>query len=47
MGDPIVLASDHRGFSLKEALGRKLEAAGHEVRDLGPHGTEESRERIR
>ena len=40
MGDPIVLASDHRGFALKEALGRKLEAAGHEVRDLGPGGTE-------
>jgi glycine hydroxymethyltransferase len=40
MGDPIVLASDHRGFALKQALGRKLEAAGHEVRDLGPHGSE-------
>jgi glycine hydroxymethyltransferase len=40
MGDPIVLASDHRGFALKEALGRKLVAAGHEVRDLGPHGTD-------
>ncbi len=40
MGDPIVLASDHRGFALKEALCRKLEAAGHEVRDLGPHGSE-------
>ncbi|MEN8158628.1 MAG: serine hydroxymethyltransferase [Myxococcota bacterium] len=40
MGDPIVLASDHRGVALKEALVRKLEAAGHEVRDLGPHGTD-------
>jgi RpiB/LacA/LacB family sugar-phosphate isomerase len=40
MGDPIVLAGDHRGFALKQALVRKLEAAGHEVRDLGPHGTE-------
>jgi glycine hydroxymethyltransferase len=40
MGDPIVLAGDHRGFALKQALVRKLEAAGHEVRDLGPHGPE-------
>jgi len=36
MADPIVLASDHRGFALKEALRRRLEASGHEVRDAGP-----------
>jgi glycine hydroxymethyltransferase len=40
MGDPIVLASDHRGFALKQALRRKLEAAGHEVRDVGTHSAE-------
>jgi glycine hydroxymethyltransferase len=40
MGDPIVLASDHRGFALKQALRRKLEAAGHEVRDVGTHSGE-------
>jgi glycine hydroxymethyltransferase len=40
MGDPIVLASDHRGFALKQALLRRLEAAGHEVRDVGTHSTE-------
>src|SRR5512134_1963239 len=40
MGDPIVLASDHRGFALKQALRRKLEAAGHEVRDVGTHSTD-------
>jgi glycine hydroxymethyltransferase len=39
MADPIVLASDHRGFALKEALRRRLEAAGHEVRDFGTHGS--------
>ncbi len=36
MGDPIVLASDHRGYTLKEALRRRLESAGHETRDFGP-----------
>ena len=40
MGDPIVLASDHRGFALKQALERRLVAAGYEVRDLGTHGTQ-------
>jgi len=40
MGDPILLASDHRGFRLKQALHRHLEATGHEVRDLGPFGEE-------
>jgi glycine hydroxymethyltransferase len=37
MADLIVLASDHRGFALKGALRRRLEAAGYEVRDVGPH----------
>jgi glycine hydroxymethyltransferase len=37
MADLIVLASDHRGFALKQALIAKLEAAGYEVRDVGPH----------
>jgi glycine hydroxymethyltransferase len=40
MADPIVLASDHRGFALKEALRRRLEAAGHEVRDVGAFSTD-------
>ena len=38
MGDPILLAGDHRGVALKGALKERLEAAGHEVRDLGPTG---------
>jgi glycine hydroxymethyltransferase len=40
MADLIVLASDHRGFALKEALKRRLAAAGHEVRDVGTHSSE-------
>ncbi|MBW2241961.1 MAG: serine hydroxymethyltransferase [Deltaproteobacteria bacterium] len=40
MGDPILLAGDHRGVDLKQALKERLEAAGHEVRDLGPTGDE-------
>jgi glycine hydroxymethyltransferase len=40
MADLIVLASDHRGLALKQALRRKLEAAGHEVRDVGTHSSE-------
>jgi glycine hydroxymethyltransferase len=40
MADPIVLASDHRGFALKQDLRRRLEAAGHEVRDVGAHSTD-------
>lgn len=40
MGDPIYLASDHRGYPLKQALRGRLEAAGHEVRDVGTDGTE-------
>ena len=37
MGDPILLAGDHRGVPLKAALRERLEAEGHEVRDLGPY----------
>jgi glycine hydroxymethyltransferase len=40
MGDPIYLACDHRGYPLKQALRGRLEASGHEVRDLGTDGTE-------
>ena len=40
MADLIVLASDHRGLALKQALRRRLEAAGHEVRDVGAHSSE-------
>jgi glycine hydroxymethyltransferase len=34
---PIVMASDHRGVSLKNELRERLESAGYEVRDYGPH----------
>jgi len=40
MADLIVLGSDHRGFALKQALQRRLEAAGFEVRDVGTHSTD-------
>jgi glycine hydroxymethyltransferase len=40
MGDPIVMASDHRGSALKQALRERLEAEGFEVRDFGTHGEE-------
>ena len=40
MADLIVLASDHRGLALKQALRKRLEAAGHEVRDVGTHSSE-------
>jgi ribose 5-phosphate isomerase B len=33
----IALASDHAGFALKADLVRELQAAGHQVLDLGPH----------
>ncbi len=36
MGDPILLAGDHRGVPLKAAIKKHLEAEGHEVKDLGP-----------
>jgi glycine hydroxymethyltransferase len=38
MGDAIVIASDHRGTKLKAALRERLEAAGHDVVDVGTHG---------
>jgi len=38
MGDPIVMASDHRGAGLKEALRKRLETEGFEVRDVGSQG---------
>ena len=40
MGDPIVLGGDHRGRPLKAALAARLQAAGYEVKDFGPHGDE-------
>src|SRR5215218_95786 len=36
----ISVGSDHAGFPLKRALIVHLEAAGHDVVDLGTHGTE-------
>jgi len=38
VGQPIILASDHRGVALKQALLERLEQAGFEVLDLGTHG---------
>ncbi|MDH5306038.1 MAG: ribose 5-phosphate isomerase B, partial [Myxococcales bacterium] len=38
MGDPIVMASDHRGVGLKVALRERLEARGHRVVDRGTDG---------
>jgi RpiB/LacA/LacB family sugar-phosphate isomerase len=35
----IAIASDHAGFDLKEELRACLVAEGHEVDDLGTHGT--------
>ena len=40
MGDPIVLASDHRGRVLKDELAKRLEAVGVPIRDEGPSGDE-------
>ncbi len=40
MGQPIILASDHRGVELKRALRERLERAGYEALDLGTHGSE-------
>jgi len=37
---PIVLASDHRGASLKQELCKRLAEAGREVRDLGVKGAD-------
>ena len=36
-GEPIVLASDHAGFGMKQTLVAKLEQAGHSVIDAGCH----------
>ena len=36
MPQPILLASDHAGFALKEALETELESLGYSVDDLGP-----------
>ena len=35
VGQPIILASDHRGFALKQALRERLERAGHATLDFG------------
>jgi glycine hydroxymethyltransferase len=35
VGEPIVLASDHRGFALKQGLRERLEREGHATLDLG------------
>jgi glycine hydroxymethyltransferase len=40
MADAIVMASDHRGYALKQELRRRLAARGFEVRDFGTHGEE-------
>jgi ribose 5-phosphate isomerase B len=37
--DTIAVASDHAGFDLKEILKRDLQAAGHDVLDLGTNST--------
>lgn len=36
----IAIGSDHAGYPLKEHVKRYLEEKGHEVEDLGTHGTE-------
>jgi ribose 5-phosphate isomerase B len=36
----IAVASDHRGVALKSRIVERLQAAGHEVTDLGPHDTQ-------
>jgi ribose 5-phosphate isomerase B len=38
-GATIAVASDHAGFDLKEILKRDLQAAGHDVLDLGTNST--------
>src|ERR1041384_1441787 len=39
-GGAIAVASDHAGFDLKEILKGDLQAAGHEVLDLGTNSTQ-------
>ena len=36
----VLIASDHAGFELKQALERELEALGYAVEDLGPASAE-------
>jgi ribose 5-phosphate isomerase B len=36
----VTIGSDHAGYHLKSELARELTCAGHEVTDLGTHGTE-------
>ena len=36
----VVIASDHAGFALKESLNRLCRQLGHQVVDVGTHGTE-------
>ncbi|MBK5231535.1 MAG: ribose 5-phosphate isomerase B [Thermoleophilia bacterium] len=36
----IAMGADHAGFALKEAVKGRLEAAGHEVTDVGTHSAE-------
>lgn len=40
MGERIVIASDHAAVEMKAALLAHLNAAGHEVLDLGPAGVD-------
>jgi glycine hydroxymethyltransferase len=40
MGSPIVMASDHRGVTLKEGLRKRLERAGYDVHDYGTYGAD-------
>jgi RpiB/LacA/LacB family sugar-phosphate isomerase len=36
----IAIAADHAGFDLKEVIHKELQAAGHEVIDLGAHSAD-------
>lgn len=36
----VAIGGDHAGFELKALLAERLQALGHEVRDLGPSDTE-------
>ena len=38
MGQPIILASDHRGFALKQGLRERLEREGYPILDMGTTG---------